>query len=410
MSLTSVDQPATVILNMHYSGLAVARDLGQEGCRIIGLSSNPRFFGNYTRYADYRAYPDTEQEPDACVAFLCDLANELGHKPLLLATRDHDVRMILDHRNRLEEYFVLPYPDSAVVERIMDKAVLNAAAEAAGIYCPTTFEIRNVQDLDAIQTDVPFPAIIKPAHAADWRRDGIRDVVEKQKAIKVSNFDELRDLYERIEPFTGHAVIQELIEGPETDLVIFGSYRDEETGEIAAFTARKMLQYPFQAGTGVAVRAEPIPDIVEISKDLLGRLGYAGISEIEYKYDSRSGQYALIEINTRHWDQHGLGTKVGVNLTRTLYRSLGSGTVEVPQQRSRPVTWLAEDGFLLSILSKLRTHGPSWTIYWRIITGRCTGAVFSVRDPLPVLAQIYWGVAGIVERVFGALARRLGRQ
>src|SRR6476660_5367458 len=46
-------QPATpppvIIMNMFYSGLAIARDLAGTGVRVIGLSSDPKAYGNFTR-------------------------------------------------------------------------------------------------------------------------------------------------------------------------------------------------------------------------------------------------------------------------------------------------------------------------------------------------------------------------
>jgi predicted ATP-grasp superfamily ATP-dependent carboligase len=104
------------------------------------------------------------------------------------------------------------------------------------------------------------------------------------------------------------------------------SYSDRIAGRdhkvLASFTARKRLQYPPLAGTGVVVEALPIGEIVAPSKSLLAALQFHGISEIEYKRDTRDGTLNLIEINPRHWDQHGLGTAVGVNLSEAACRDM----------------------------------------------------------------------------------------
>ncbi len=75
----SADCPV-VVLNTHYSGLAVARDLGRLGIRVIGLSAIPASPGNVSRWVEYRAAPDSlSQDSDLC-AFLMKLADELGRQ------------------------------------------------------------------------------------------------------------------------------------------------------------------------------------------------------------------------------------------------------------------------------------------------------------------------------------------
>src|SRR5206468_8764757 len=45
-------------------------------------------------------------------------------------------------------------------------------------------------------------------------------------------------------------------------------------------------------------------DLVAPSIRLCKALNYRGMAEIEYKRDINTGEYKLIEINTRHWDWH----------------------------------------------------------------------------------------------------------
>jgi predicted ATP-grasp superfamily ATP-dependent carboligase len=113
------------------------------------------------------------------------------------------------------------------------------------------------------------------------------------------------------------------------------------------------------AGTGVAVEATLLPHLEEPSRALLRKLEYYGISEIEFKRDQRDGRLYLIEINPRHWDQHGLGTAVGVNLSEALYRdATGQPGRELHQSSMRKV-WIGDAELTRHIARVLQGKAPA---------------------------------------------------
>jgi predicted ATP-grasp superfamily ATP-dependent carboligase len=187
-----------------------------------------------------------------------------------------------------------------------------------------------------------FPCICKPLYASQWRRVGIWEAVGRQKAMRVECFDELSSFYGKFAHLDPLVSVQEWIEGGEENLLIFGSVTSSEHEPVAFFTARKRLQYPPMAGTGIVVEAIPLPELEPPSRALLSELRFCGISEIEYKRDARDGRLYLIEINPRHWDQHGLGTTVGVNLSEALYRDATGQPTRDMRQSTERVRWIAE--------------------------------------------------------------------
>ena len=96
-----------MVLNTHYSGLAVARDLAPLGIRVIGLTAIPSLHGNRSRWLEYRAAPDSLTEAEGLLDFLLALADELGARAVLLPTRDHDINFIDQHRDKLDERFMI---------------------------------------------------------------------------------------------------------------------------------------------------------------------------------------------------------------------------------------------------------------------------------------------------------------
>jgi len=374
-----------VILNMHYTGLGIARDLKDSGAEIYGVSHDATFFGNFSKYCTALHAPDTETEPEKCKEFLLTFAQSLGDRPILLPTRDHDINFIISYRRELEAAYLIPYPSSEVLEQILDKSRLYTIAKQVPIYCPKDVVINSLEELNNKKNGLIFPCVVKPVRASQWRKKMIWDLVGKQKVVKIDDYDDLYSFYERIHKYDPVIHVQEYIEGKDTNLVIFGSYINPHTGMISYFTARKLLQYPANSGTGIIVESCVVHDIIKQSIALLRQLNYSGISEIEYKYDERKGVYALIEINPRHWDQHTLGSSVGVNLSQTMYSDMSGLKFPFNTQYNQTIRWIADDGYFSSLLNSFRKRDYPLSVLIRILVGRKIFAVFHRKDLRPAI-------------------------
>lgn len=404
-----------LILNMHYTGLAIARSLQDSGAApIYGLGANQTLFGNFSRYCQFVSCPDTETAPEQCRDFLMKFSDQFGDtRPLLFPTRDHDLQFLSKFYGELEERYVVIAAPPQMLQAILNKASFYQVARELGIPHPATAWINSHADIESVKDELLFPVIVKPVYSTQWRRKEIWDLVGRQKAAIIQDYDELQRFYARIEPADPMIHVQEFIPGADADLVVFGSYVNPQSNVSRYFTGRKLLQSPARSGTGVVVQACPVPDIIEPSRRLLARLGYCGVSEIEYKYDRRHGNYVLIEMNPRFWDQHGLGAAAGVDLAKCLFLDLTNG--HVPEQRQDPelVTWVAEDGFAMSVLTNLKTRSYPAADFLSALRGRTTLAVFDRRDWRPAVylaTQLIRNIAGRISRRIVAVAsgRRTG--
>jgi predicted ATP-grasp superfamily ATP-dependent carboligase len=397
-----------VVLNMHYSGLGIARSLAPAGIPVFGLSAYDDFPGSSSKYCSFFKSPDSLLAPLELKEFLLEFAARFDCKPILLPTRDHDIEFLLSNRADLETRFVIPLASRAIIEGAMNKDRCFAAARECGIALPQSFTINSGDELRQLENSIPFPAIIKPLYAKQWRRPGIWQTVQQQKAVHVENFEELQAFYALIEPLDPLATVQEYVPGPESSLVIFGSYCRPGGNVRAFFTARKLLQVPPLRGTGVIVEGLPLPGIVEPSRRLLKALDFAGISEIEFKVHDTTKVPYLIEVNPRHWDQHELGTACGVNLSMELYRDFagpdpapatrddGSG----PLQQEATVRWIAEQDLLLYALSAVKNGEATVSEILRLARKPRRFAVSDTTDLRPTFKQ-----AGNVARQILGLAR-----
>jgi predicted ATP-grasp superfamily ATP-dependent carboligase len=370
---------------MHYSGLGIARSLGPHGIPVYGLSSSASFPGNYSRYCSFQPAPDSLEEPAALRDFLMNFAASFDGRPILLPTRDHDIEFLLGYRANLEHRYTIPLADNDIIEQAMNKDRCLAIAAEHGIAVPRSHTVRSLDEFSAIAGSLSFPVIVKPLYAHQWRRPGIWQTVGHQKAALIDDATELADFYRAIVATAPLATIQEFIPGPDSNLLVFGSYCRPGGDVRAYFTGRKLLQDPPLKGTGLIVEGLPVPEIVGPSRALLKALNFFGISEIEFKRHERTGVDYLIEINPRHWDQHYLGTVCGVNLSLEQYLDLTEpGRLQNPEhgapapgQLPGPIRWIAEQDLLFYALRRLRAQPAG---LWRELKLARRPRTFSVRD------------------------------
>jgi hypothetical protein len=268
-----------------------------------------------------------------------------------------------------------------------------------------------------------FPVIAKPRFAFQWRQQGLWEKVGAQKAFIVESREELRRLYTRLAAVTEEVLLQEYIPGMDMDLVVCCAYIGRD-GELKGyFTGRKLKQSPPLVGTGCVVEAIDCPAIVPPTLALLKAFGYTGIAEVEFKLDKTTGTYYLIEINPRHWDQHELGTLVGINISRLAYEDM-LGLAPEPVLPTYPprerCVWVAERELAFdmgrSVLASIAAvpgsgrwrRGMAATAQaWRqtsaLLRGRRLYAMLRLSDPGPG-ASAGWS---LVKEAFLALGRRL---
>ena len=399
-----------IVLNMHYSGLGIARDLAPHGVPVFGLSSNRSFPGNYSRHCSFVQSPDSLLEPLALRDFLLQFAARFADRPIVLPTRDHDIEFLLRHRDALEPRLRIPLAPNAIVETAMNKDACFEVASRCGIALPRTFTVSDAAALQGLEDRLTFPVIVKPLYARQWRRPGVWERVGRQKAAMIASFADLLQFYARIEPVAPVATVQEYIPGGDPQLLVFGSYCRPGGRVRAYFTGRKLLQDPPLKGTGLVVEGRPMDTVVAQSHALLEALQFSGISEIEYKLHAATGVPYLIEINPRHWDQHRLGSACGVNLSLELYRDLvdprridsPDHDDAPPRQRPEAVRWVAEHDLFFHLLQAARRRDGSWRAALAQARGRKTWSVFDWRDPRPGLRQL--------RNIAGQLARMAGNQ
>ena len=414
--------PAPVfVMNPYYTGLGIGRCL--RGLSVDALAWETAIPGARSRhFRDVHRVPNSADEPGELCRWLLAAKDRYPEPPVIFPTRDFDVVFLHRHREQLSPFYRLPPAGWRATEVFLDKLETAKLADAAGVPTPGTAGCTSLEDLERQLPQLRFPLVVKPRRAYQWRGSAAWTKVGGRKAFLVENADQLREEL-RLIGEVSEVLLQEFVAGADADIVTFCCYMGPAGEALGYFTARKVRQNPPLFGTGSVVELADIPEIVAPSLKLLRAAGYAGIAEVEYKFDRVKREFFLLEVNPRHWDQHELGLLAGVNISRIAYEcALGKQPApQRPNYRGAAGRWVAESELVWGTLQQARralagaprdfaqpeadgTLRAALREWWLCVARRTIFSVSRLSDPLPGI--ILW--SEILGRLARAIAARIG--
>jgi predicted ATP-grasp superfamily ATP-dependent carboligase len=249
--------------------------------------------------------------------------------------------------------------------------------------------------------------VLKPLSSHHWRKGANWQLVGARKAIGIGSEQELLAEYDIVSRADRRAIVQEMVVGGDECLVIVACYFDRQSRWVAGFNTQKLAQVPEGFGTGCIVQSVDLHELFGPTSRLLESIGFKGIAEVEYKWDAAAGLYKLIEINPRPWDQHRLGNGCGVDLMYLAYRDHTGLPVDAgckPRPGLLHQKWIAEDTFASTVLTLLWRRDPKLRVLIQQARGKRLYAIWSARDPLPLVVYV---LVGLLPQVLAAGVRTI---
>ena len=385
------------VLGSYETGLGIVRALGRTGIPVHVIDHN-RQHAAHSRYAaSMRVCPRPSSDPDGFISRLYDLASAQPSKPVVFVSADEFLEPIAHARAKLAEVMHLNIPNAALLGRISDKRFQSALAEAAGIPVPITRTVDALDEIDAAIQAIPTPAFIKGRSAVEWRAA----FGGSTKGYVVRSPSEFRATLERVIGKGVRALVQELIPGDATQHCKVSAYYSQHSEVIAAFTLRKKRQHPSDFGFGCVVESERLPELMDIGLRFMSHIGYTGTGSAEFKFDARDGQYKLIELNPRYWQQNALAERCGTHFALLEYDEM----TDAPMRRVGPyrdgVKWVNIHADA-ETYRDLRAAGQLTTGSWlRSLRGEKVWSDFALDDPRPGL----WAAAKTMRRISHMLVK-----
>ena len=385
-----------------YQGLAVLRALGRMGVPVYAVGEE-KSVGFHSRYARTPLVsPDPHHDPEGLLNLLLSVGRRLkarGERAVLFPTRDSVVELIAKQQDALAEFFICHTPRADVIRNCASKEAQIRTARALAVPTPRTYFDNELellyQDLSGGRSN--YPLLFKP------KRELPPEQLKAFRLITLSNERQLKEAVARAKQHDVPFLIQEIIPGADDTLYSLGSCLSKDGKMKAIFTGRKLRQRPPRFGecrVGESIYVEPI---MRDGERLLRGLGFFGISQVEFKFDARDGQYKLLEVNPRSWSWISLPVAMGINIPFAFF--CDACGIEIPTQTmtSQRVVYISlRDDLYWSLKGR---DGVPWIHCFRGYE-KIVEPFFSLDDPMPGL--IYFKRAGM--EFLGGLGRAFLRK
>ena len=317
------EEPAPlVVAGLYLPGISLLRNFSRRDIPAIGIDDDPSVIGLHTRFGKKQVCPDPEHQPQAWLDFMVRLGTELGKRAVLIPTADKFVLAMDIHAGRLKELFIFADPPGLLRTRLTNKRETFSVAAQHGFPIPKTAFPTSERDIEEFACGAQFPCLIKPELSLSWARAGRDSPVYDRKVLVAQSAEELIALYHLATPIDSRVIVQEVIQGPDENLLYFICYLSQTQEMLGAFAGRKVRVTPVHFGSASYVETIYDRKLEEQCYAFLQSLGYWGVCGVEVKRDCHTDELKLVEVNPRYglWDE--IGQHIGVDIGYIAYRDL----------------------------------------------------------------------------------------
>lgn len=304
------------------SGLGFIRSLGEKGISSLVIDDGISSVRDLSKYC-FRVFSSNfATAPDQVLNQLRELSEishqKTGQLPILFPVSDYALEFIQLHWDTIAPLAQLSCPDRPTLTLSLDKISFYRWLKERGYPGPRTlFPSESAGSIYDDVDDLNFPCLLKPS--LTYKLEDLLGV----KLFVVQNKNEYEKSVDVLRKNKIPYVVQDIIPGATNDQFSFAGYCSDN-GNILTYVMTNKIRQGFY-GAGTFVSSAYVPELLDISTALLKELKYKGIFEIEFKRDSRDGQYKIIELNARSWAQVDLATRAGVNVAYCSYKNLVDG-------------------------------------------------------------------------------------
>lgn len=379
-----MEQRAAIVVGGGLNGLGIVRALGVHGVDVYVVDANSKRPAMYSRFAKKTLVGKLSE--DSFVHELSNLLQQFEQPPVLFVTEEAPLMEISLHRDIILDRCEILLPPHEKLVQLMSKSGIDSLCEEYEIPHPRTAHIQSPDDLSKI-AGFRFPVMLKP---------GVKNLEYARrfkKGYKLKSLEEVETLVLKILPVLDNLVVQEWIEGADSDIYFALVFLSNEGEVINSFPGRKLRSWPQPVGgtASCAPAYDREDELIRMAADFFSKSDFVGLGGVEYKQDPNDGTYYLIEPTVSRTDfQHEVAVINGNNMPYHVY-CYHSGLPYHPKKTDIQRAWIE----------------PVTDKWSREVTGisdsdlyngyRKVGALFRWHDPLPWLVSFKNRLAGKVK-------------
>ena len=379
--------PFAVVVGGDLNGLGVVRSLAKAGVPTVILDTDLTKPTLLTRFGSKIHVPALSGEP--FIESLVQVARRLKQKPVLILTQEDSVATVSCHQEQLNKLYFFSMPSKSTMQMLMNKSSFQRSAEDFNCPIPRSVRLTPNIDLERIHL-LRFPCVIKPlVKNEEYSR-------RFAKAYKVSSARDAAQLWTEMSTAVSEAIMQEWIEGNDSDVFFCLQYRGPSGAPPVSFVGRKVCQWPpMIGGTASCVSApDAFDELVTATNNYFEAVGFIGLCSMEYKRDTRDNRFYMVEPTVGRTDyQEEIATLNGVNIPFAAYcGELGrkhAASISIYPPRAWRDSMSYAKARLAGAPDQLQVISPG---------ARVIDALFRATDPVPYVATAFEPVSRRIRR------------
>jgi len=301
------DMIVLVTAGAEKQSLAAVRSLGRGGLRVEVVDHKPDAPAFRSRWCAAHYLAPSNVDRQAYVEFLVERVRTRQYTTILPCD-DLSATYLSEERERFEPFVRLALPPREAFRRATDKAEIVELAMAYGIPVPRTLRPASVAESVQMAQEIGFPVVVKGHHG--WGAQHVRLVREVGEVER--SVEEIAALEA---PYgAGPPILQQYVHGAGYGFSTLCRHGEPR----AMFMHRRAAEYDVRAG-GRPYSCPMAEGVVEPGREnlglrLFGALGWHGLGMAEWRRETPTGRFYLMEINPRLVGSTDLAIRCGVDL------------------------------------------------------------------------------------------------
>jgi predicted ATP-grasp superfamily ATP-dependent carboligase len=298
-----------VIFGDSLTAFGVVRSLSIYGMPIYLVSKNGKGMATKSRFiaGTLLLRPD---DLNFVEKFNEWVKRKVDGKIVSMVSEDLYLDALAKNYNKFARQIIPTYPDWKTVSVVREKRKTLDISTKHGILYPKSLYITTFDEMHNALNKMrsQFPVIVKPEISNKYRTRGILCFTKK----------DILDCYRKYNGFHGKMLIQEMIPGPEENLINVSLVQSRELELLGIFMNKKKRSAGL-FGVGTLVSSMWNHEAARSAIKIVKEIGIWGYTEVEFKYDNRTSSLKLIEINGRISMLNSHALRCGINLPHLLY-------------------------------------------------------------------------------------------
>lgn len=281
----------------------------------------PTCYSNILQIIETKDFDKTE-------IFVETLLNELKklhltyEKVLVVPCADYYTELLVSNYDKFEGLIANKFISKDLMDKFYSKTDFYELCEKNGLSYPKTYVAKFDDRLQAIdKIDFDFPIVVKPQNSNAY--EYLHAEFEgKKKVYFFFNKDEYINTINEMNKsiYKGDLIIQEFIIGGDDAGRVVNSYCDNSSNVIASSIGQPIIEEyaPKMLGNYAAIITRNDKKLYEMISSFLKSINYVGFSNIDLKYDKKTGRYLAFELNPRLGRSSFYVNSTGLNMMKVI--------------------------------------------------------------------------------------------